>query len=427
MPQLNRLSSRQVKAMIRNGVEAKDQMVADGGGLYLRLRKSGGADWVFVKTIGKRREAGLGSASVVDLDSAREAAAEMRRAIAQGRNPFDERAAAKQAAKEAARVPTFGEFAEEYIASIETQWRNDKHRQSVPNSLRTHAASLSKIPIDEVGTDDVLKVLRPIWSSKPDMASRVRGRIELVLSAAKAKGLRPRDSFNPATWRGHLSILLPSRDRASRDHHEALPYAEAPAFMALLQSRPALSARALEFTILTAARTGEVIGAKWGEIDFDVGVWTVPAERMKAHSTHRVPLSKPAVALLQKLRPKVPDPTELVFASEGRPLSNMAMMALLKRMKVDVTVHGFRSTFRDWVGEETDFPSELAEWALAHRVGGTVERAYRRQTAVERRRELMEAWAKFLAEPKKSVPKKPKARKAAAKHEADALQVPLGL
>jgi integrase len=263
--------------------------------------------------------------------------------------------------------------------------------------LRTHAASLSDIPIDKVDTDDVIKVLEPIWRKKPETASRLRGRIELVISAAKAKGLRPLNSFNPATWRGHLSILLPHRDRESRSHHEALPYAEAPAFITQLRTRPALAARALEFTILTAARTGETLIASWGEIDLKAGVWTVPASRMKAKTEHRVPLSPAATDLLKRLKPASPKSTDLVFAVEGQPLSNMAMMALLRRMKVEVTVHGFRSTFRDWVGEKTDFPSELAEYALAHQVGGAVERAYRRQTAVERRRELMEAWAAYLA------------------------------
>ena len=374
-------------------------MISDGNGLYLRIRPGQVASWFFASNAGgRRRELGLGSATAVDLDTARELAGEARKAIAQGRDPFAEKAAAKREAKESARVPTFGEFAEDYIASVEAGWRNLKHRQQWRNSLTEHAATLSKIRVDEITTDDVLKVLRPIWTAKPETASRVRGRIEKILSAAKAKGLRARDSFNPATWRGHLDILLPRPSRETRGHHGALPFADAADFMVKLRARPALAARALEFTILTAARTSETIGATWGEIDLDAAIWTVPASRMKAKAEHRVPLSQAALALLKQLAPEEPQPNHLIFtAGENRAGSNMMMAMLLRRMDhKEITVHGFRSTFRDWAGDATEFPRELVEQALAHQISNKAERAYRRQTAVERRRGLMEAWANFL-------------------------------
>jgi integrase len=334
----------------------------------------------------------------VELNAARDLADGARKAITQGRDPFAEKAAAKRESKELAIVPTFGEFAEDYIASVEAGWKNEKHIGQWRQTLRVHTMALAKMRVDEIGTNDVLKVLRPIWTVKPETASRVRGRIEKVLSAAKAKGLRPRDSFNPATWRGHLDILLPRQPRETRGHHGALPFADAPEFMAKLRARPALAARALEFTILTAARTGETIGAAWGEIDMEAKLWTVPASRMKAKAEHRVPLSPTALALLRALRPEEPQPDAFIFAVGGKPISNMGMAMLLRRMKCDgITVHGFRSAFRDWAGDATEFPRELVEQALAHTIQNKAERAYRRQTAVERRRALMGAWSQFLA------------------------------
>jgi integrase len=316
----------------------------------------------------------------------------------EGRDPFAEKAAAKREAKDAAKASTFGEFAEDYIKGVEAGFRNKKHVAQWRSTLKTYGAHLSKMRLDEITTDDVLKCLRPIWTTKPETASRVRGRIEKILSAAKAKNLRPRDSFNPATWRGHLDILLPRQSKESRGHHAALPFADAPEFMAKLRARPALAARALEFTILTAARTGETIGAKWGEIDLNAAIWTVPASRMKAKVEHRVPLSPAALELLKGLRLEEPQPDDLIFtAGENRPGSNMMMAMLLRRMeRNDITVHGFRSTFRDWAGDATEFPREIVEQALAHTIQNKAERAYRRQTAVERRRALMNSWADFL-------------------------------
>jgi integrase len=395
----NKLTNRMLKAELAK-VHSTPKVLSDGDGLYLRIRPGGTiASWFFAaKVRGARRELGLGSIGAVDLDLARELAGDVRKAIAQGRDPFAEKAAAKREVKEATKVLTFGAFAEDYIASVEAGFRNAKHVAQWRSTLTTYAAHLSKLRLDEITTDDVLKVLRPIWTTKPETASRVRGRIEKILSAAKAKNLRPRDSFNVATWRGHLDILLPRQPKESRGHHGALPFGDAPEFMAKLRSRPALAARALEFTILTAARTGETIGARWGEIDEKAAIWTVPPSRMKAKVEHRVPLSPAALALLKRLRPKEPQPDDLIFtAGENRAGSNMMMAMLLRRMGCnEFTVHGMRSTFRDWAGEATEFPRELAEQALAHTLQSKAERAYRRQTAVERRRALMEAWANFL-------------------------------
>jgi integrase len=233
--------------------------------------------------------------------------------------------------------------------------------------------------------------------TKPETASRVRGRIEKILAAAKAKGHRPRDAMNPATWRGHLDVLLPKRSRLTRGHHPALPFAEAPTFMMALRGRPAVAARCLEFTILTAARSGEALGATWGEIDLERRLWTVPAIRMKAGAEHVVPLSQAALDLLERLRPKTDIASDPIFAVSGAKRSNMAMAMLLRRMgHGNITVHGFRSTFRDWAGDATEHPREVVEQALAHTISNKAERAYRRGTAIERRRPLMEQWAAYL-------------------------------
>lgn len=242
-----------------------------------------------------------------------------------------------------------------------------------------------------------MATLQPIWLAKAETAKRVRGRIEKILDAAKVRGLRPKDAINPAAWRGHLALLLPAQSKLERGHHAALGYRDAPAFFAELKARPAIAARCLEFTILTAARSSEALGATWEEIDPDAGTWTVPASRMKAGVEHVVPLSSGAIELLKSVTPndsKLDDP---IFAVNGAARSNMAMAMLLRRMRHGhVTTHGFRSTFRDWAGDETAFPREIIEQALAHTIQSKAERAYRRGTAIERRRELMEAWSNYL-------------------------------
>lgn len=319
----------------------------------------------------------------------------MREAVATGVDPRT--VIAPEIVPAPAPVVTFGFFATEYIASVEAGWKNAVHRQQWKNSLRDHAASLRDIPIAQVSTEHVLAVLQPIWLIKPETASRLRGRIEEILAAAKARGLRPLDAANPATWRGHLDVLLANQSKLSRGHHAALLWTDARNFMKELRSRPALSARCLEFCILTAARSGEALSAAWGEINFQTKIWTVPKERMKAGQEHVVPLSDAAVAMLSALRPDSPQEDDRIFAVAGAIRSNMAMAMLLRRMgHGDVTVHGFRSTFRDWAGDGTEFPRDLVEQALAHTIQNKAERAYRRGTAVERRRVLMEAWANYL-------------------------------
>ena len=361
---------------------------SDGGGLYLNVSKTGAKSWLFMWVVdGKRREMGLGGYPVVSLAKARKLASDCREAVEEGRDPIAERE------KEA--EPTFGECADQFLASMESSWRNEKHRAQWRMTLTQYCEPIRSKRVSAVGTDDVLKVLTPIWSEKPETASRLRGRIERVLDYAKAKGWRSGE--NPALWRGHLRNILPARQKLTRGHHAAMPYADIPAFMERLRASEAMAARALEFTILTAARSGETRGAVWSEVDLDKALWTIPANRMKAGREHRVPLPGQAVALLRELHELRTG--DLVFPGQkrGKPLSVMAMDMLLRRMKVDVTVHGFRSSFRDWCAEETSFPREVAEQALAHVVGDATERAYRRGDALEKRRELMEAWEAYLA------------------------------
>lgn len=368
---------------------------ADGEGLYLRVDNKGARRWVFVYTRdSRRREMGLGTFPTKELARARADAEAARRILSDGGDPIAARAAAKE---EASAVPMFGAFAEDYIASVEDGWRNDVHRQQWRNSLRDHAGAIRNLPIDKINTEHLLTVLRPIWLDKPETARRVRGRIETILNAAKVRGHRPLDAINPAAWAGHLALLLPRQSKLARGHHAAMPYADVPAFWAELSKRPALAARCLEFTILTAARSGEALGATWAEIDLERKTWTVPADRMKGGVEHVVPLSDSTLAVLEKVRPKELKPAGVIFGVGGAARSNMAMSMLLRRMgHGDVTVHGFRSTFRDWCGDATEFPRELAEMALAHAVGDDVEAAYRRGTAIERRRGLMQAWAAYL-------------------------------
>ncbi|ODU21794.1 MAG: integrase [Sphingomonas sp. SCN 67-18] len=382
-----RIHVRQLPSLTKPGV------YADGGGLYLRVRPSLTRSWIFICMIkGRRREMGLGSILDVSLAQARDKASVARAAFLEGRDPIAERAASTQ--PEAAPV-TFGEFADALIDTIEGGFRNEKHRKQWRSTLKTHAASLIDKAITDIDTDDVVDVLRPIWLDLPETASRVRGRIERVLDAAKAKGHRQGE--NPARWRGHLDLLLPRRSKVVKSHHAALPFTGIVDFMNDLRKRPALAARALEFTILTAARSGETLGATWAEIDLEAALWTVPAERMKAGAEHQVPLSGEAVAILRVLRPKKPKPGELVFQRPiGGKLSNMSMAMLLRRMdRTSITVHGFRSTFRDWAGETTQFAREDVEMALAHVIESKSERAYRRGRALDKRRELMTAWANF--------------------------------
>jgi len=404
---LNRLNARQVQTIKAPGRHA------DGGGLYLVVDKSGARRWVFLfrwkatptePGTGKLREMGLGSAISVSLAAAREAAVRVREQIAAGVDPI----AASRSVKAAASVPTFGEAAEAHIKSMEPAWRNTKHVSQWRSTLSVerredggfldagYCASIRDKAVDQITTEDVLAILSPIWSEKNETASRVRGRIEAVLDAAKAKGLRSGE--NPARWKGHLALTLPKRQKLQRGHHEALPYGEVPAFVKRLRLVRGMSAFALEFATLTAARSGEVRGARWGEMDLGAKVWTVPAARMKAGREHRVPLCARAVEILETLAQLDHGPEDIVFPGQrrGSPLSDMSLTALLRRLEVPVTVHGFRSSFRDWAGDATAFPREVAEAALAHAVGDATEAAYRRSDALEKRRQMMEEWAAFV-------------------------------
>lgn len=404
---LNRLNSRQVQTIKAPGRHA------DGGGLYLVVDKSGARRWVFLfrwkatptePGTGKLREMGLGSAISVSLAAAREAAVRVREQIAIGVDPI----AAKRASESQEKVPTFGEVAEAHIKAMTPAWRNPKHVDQWRTTLSVergqdgayldsgYCTTIRAKPVDQVTTEGVLAILSPIWSEKNETASRVRGRIEAVLDAAKAKGLRTGE--NPARWKGHLALTLPKRQKLQRGHHEAMPYTEVPAFVKRLRLVRGMSSFALEFAILTAARSGEVRGARWSEMDLEAKVWIVPAARMKAGREHRVPLCDRAVEILGTLAQLDHGPDDLVFPGQkkGAPLSDMSLTALLRRLKVEATVHGFRSSFRDWAGDATAFPREVAEAALAHAVGDATEAAYRRSDALEKRRKLMEAWGAFV-------------------------------
>ncbi len=372
---------------------AKPGRHSDGGGLYLSISSEGRRRWVFLYTWrGKQREAGLGPAAKggVTLKAARDKAAEARAMVRDGRDPL-----AEWRKPDEDETPTFGNAADEFLAVHEGVFRNEKHKAQWHMTLTRYCEPIRKTPVDAIDTEAVLSVLKPLWTRAPETASRLRGRIETVLDAAKARGFISRNEANPARWRGHLDKLLPKRPKLARGHHAAMPYADVPAFIAELRQRPATAARALEFTILTAARSGEALAARWDEIDRDAEVWTVPAGRTKAAREHRVPMSDRAIAILREMENG--RTSDYVFPGQrpGRPLSGMAFEMLLRRLNSPFTAHGFRSAFRDWAGNETHFPRELAEHALAHVIGDKAEQAYRRSDALARRRELMDAWARF--------------------------------
>lgn len=369
----------------------------DGGGLWLQISKLGGKSWVFRFTQhGKTREMGLGPVHTVSLSQARVKASELRAVVADGRDPIAERKAQQQHARlNAANAKTFDECATAYIEAHRAGWKNEKHGKQWSATLDAYASPvIGKLPASAVDTGLVLRILEPIWQEKTETASRLRGRIESVLDWATVRGYRAGE--NPARWKGHLDKLLPARSKVQKvQHHAALPYAEIGAFMDELRKREGVSARALEFSILTVARSGEVRGAMWAEFDLEGRVWTVPAERMKAGKEHRVPLSKEAVALLKAL-PRLED-CEYVFpAPKGGKLSDMALTAVLRRMeRADLTQHGFRSTFRDWAGETTAYPREVIEHALAHQLKDKAEAAYQRGDLLAKRARLMVDWAKY--------------------------------
>lgn len=395
-----RLSARAVATLTKPG------MHADGDGLYLVVSKSGAKRWTFIyqgfrkaKESGQvakqygRKEMGLGRLAEVSLAEAREKVAEARKLVAAGIDPVEAREAAK--ADQMAPKPTFGSFADSLVDDLASGFRNEKHLAQWRMTLTKYAKPLRNKPLDQIETPDVLAVLKPIWQEKNETASRLRGRIERVLDAAKAQGLRTGE--NPARWRGHLDKLLPKRHKLQRGHHAAMAYAEVPEFMGQLRARGGITARALEWTILAAARSGEALGARWEEIDRENRLWTIPAERMKAARPHRVPLTDRMLEILDEMAlAKELGPFVFPGQRRGKGLSVMSLTMQLRRMgRGEVTVHGFRSSFRDWAAEQTHFAREIAEAALAHVVGDATERAYRRGDALERRRELMTVWERY--------------------------------
>ncbi|MFZ5558692.1 MAG: tyrosine-type recombinase/integrase [Pseudomonadota bacterium] len=388
---LHKLSAKAVEALRRSGYWG------DGGGLYLQVSPARTKSWVFRYTLnGRSREMGLGSLNAVSLATARKKAEECRGLLADKIDPLEARRAARSAqALAAARSKTFDECAAAYIKAHGAGWKNEKHAAQWEATLETYCGPVfGTWPVADVDTSAVLNVLGPIWTEKTETATRLRARIASVLDWATVHGYRTGD--NPARWRGHLDKLLAKIKKADRVRpHSALPYARIGAFMADLRDQEGTAARALEFTILTAARTGEVIGARPEEFDLDKGVWTVPGARMKAGREHRVPLSPRAVEIVEA---QLAEGKAHVFPGQrkGKPLSNMAMLNLLKRMgHNDLTVHGFRSTFRDWAAECTAYPREVCEMALAHIISDKTEAAYRRGDLFEKRRRLMIDWAKF--------------------------------
>jgi integrase len=376
-----------------------DGLYGDGLGLYLQVR-NGAKSWIFRYGSGGRRYLGLGPCHTVSLSDAREKARTARRQLLDGMDPIEAKRQARANSRvAAASAMTFAQSASSYITTHAAGWKNAKHAAQWTATLETYAfPMIGALPVAAIDTGLVIRVLEPIWNSKNETASRVRGRIESILDWAKVSGLRTGE--NPARWKGHLDHLLAARSKvAAVEHHAALAYRELPAFMAEIERQSgSTGAMALRFAILTAARTGEVIGATWSEIDLNARLWTIPAARMKGRREHRVPLSGPVVQILNTMAGLRTSSSDYIFPGQrkGKPLSDMSLLAVLKRMgRADLTTHGFRSTFRDWAAETTTFPSEVVEMALAHAVSSKVEAAYRRGDLFQKRRELMDAWAAF--------------------------------
>ena len=383
---------------------SKPGLYADGAGLYLRVSRNGSKSWAFRFMLkGTAREMGLGGLTKVSIADARKRAIDARRLLGEGHDPLalrqdeiKQRAAEQRVA--AARSMSFDKCAEAYISAHEAAWRNDKHRQQWRNTFSTYVSPVfGSVSVQDVDTDLVMKVVEPLWSVKTETARRVRGRIEVILDWARVRGYRSGE--NPARWRGQLDHLLPARSKVRAvKHHAALPYTEIDAFLRDLRQLEGAGAAALEFLILTVGRTSEVIYARWPEINLKDKVWIVPAARMKSRREHRVPLSSGAIAVLKRIKGSS---DEYVFPgrSPGAPLSNMALLMTLGRMNcANITAHGFRSTFRDWAAERTNFSSEVVEMALAHVIEDKTEAAYRRGDLFEKRRRLMDAWAEYCGQ-----------------------------
>ena len=385
---------------VKNATATKTgRYLGDGNGLWLQVIPTGAKSWIFRYTRdGRAREMGLGATHTITLAEARELALECRKKLQNGGDPLAEREAARLAVKlEAAKAMTFDQCASAYIEAHRPGWKNAKHASQWVNTIATYASPIiGGLPVAAIDTGLVMKVIEPIWQTKTETASRLRGRIESILDWATVRQLRQGE--NPARLRGHLDHLLAKRLASARGHHAALPFAEIGDFMADLRKQEGVAAKALEFAIVTAARTGEVIGARWEEFDLTAGVWTIPAERMKAKKEHRVPLSARALEIIGDQG----EPDTFVFSGRraGQPLSNMAMLKTLERMgRADLTAHGFRSTFRDWAGEVSVYPREVIEHALAHQLADKAEAAYARGSLFDKRRRLMADWANYCDQP----------------------------
>ncbi len=369
-------------------------------GLHLEVSNSGARSWLLRIMIGgKRCDMGLGGYPAVTLAGAREAARQAREKVRSGINPIDELKAAKSSLKASqAAALTFKEAADKYIDAHKAGWSNEKHTKQWTSTLATYAyPHIGHILVRDVELPQVLAILEPIWKTKTETASRLRGRIESVLDWATARNYR--QGLNPARWRGHLDKLLPKPSKVAKvEHHDALPAADVSAFMAELKKQEGIGAKALEFAILTAARSGEVRGATWSEIDTVAKVWVIPGERMKAGREHRVPLSDQTIRILDSL-PRATGSKHVFTAPRGGQLSDMTLSAVIRRMGAPCVPHGFRSSFRDWAAELTNYPSEMAEMALAHTINDKVEAAYRRGDLFEKRRQMMGDWAKFCSSP----------------------------
>lgn len=395
MVKANKLTQLQINRLKEPG------MHGDGAGLWLKVTEGGSKSWVLRYAFnGRERWTGLGPFPDVSLAEARDKAMEWRRQVRQGSDPMQVKRAAVAAVRaEQAKAVTFDWCAERYIEAHRAGWKNAKHADQWSSTLKTYAGEvIGKTDVALIDTPHIMRVLEPIWHTKAETASRLRGRLEAILDWATVRRYRSGD--NPARWKGHLDMLLPARSKiAKAKHFAALPWRDMKPFMAELRQQNGVGALALQFTILTAARSGEVRGMTWGEVDLNHGLWVVPAERMKAGKEHRVPLSNAALALLRQMKEVRLADTDIVFPSvrDHKPLSDMTLTAVLRRMqRTDVTVHGFRSTFRDWAAEATHYPQEMAEMALAHIVGNKVEAAYRRGDMLEKRREMMDEWAAFI-------------------------------
>lgn len=395
---MGKLTTKGIQKLIR---ESKPALTNDGDGLYLKIGKSGGASWIYrFRWNGKLRDMGLGSCSDVGLSDARELASNNRKLVKQGADPLEARDEGK---KEITKTLTFTSCAARYIKAHRRSWRNAKHARQWVSTLKTYARpKIGKIAITDLSTHNVLEVLNPIWTNKNETAKRVQGRIENILDYAAAHGYR--DPINPARWRGHLDKLLAKPSRVQNvKHHPAMQYEQVATFMSAIAAYNNTSSQALTFLILTATRTSEVLNAEWNEVDFDNATWIIPSERMKASREHRVPLSQQALALLTAL-PRIKDNSYIFPGMKlGRPLSNMALLQFMRGLgygpsgeKGNYVPHGFRSSFRDWTGEVTSYPRDVAEMALAHAIENKVEAAYRRGDLFDKRRRMMQDWSDYI-------------------------------